>query len=245
MKQFILILFGSLLVCLSSCKEESIAPMGIDIDTDFYPLEVGRTWVYQTDSVIFNKQLSSVDTLRGFMREEITDEFATAGDNVSYVIERSFRRSLEDQWNVTDIYSASFIDNKATRNEENLRFVKMVLPTSVGQKWDGNQFFDESVILNVGGELIEVYKNWGSEVTAIDSTVVLDGIQFENCTEIILADNENSIEKRFAKEIYAKGVGLISKEMIIICTQNGDASIDILERAEEGFVLSQSLIEYY
>lgn len=245
MNQYFLILYSVFLVCFSSCKEESIPAMSVEIDTEFYPLEVGRTWIYLTDSVVFNKQLNTVDTLIGFMKEEITAEFVTTGDIVLYVIERSFRRTLVDQWNVTDIYSASFIDNKATRTEENLRFVKLVFPTSLGQKWDGNQFFDETVIVNVGGESIEVYKNWNSEVIAIGSTVVLGGVQFENCTEIILADSENSIEKRYVKEIYAKGVGLISKEMVVLCTQNGDANIEILDRAEEGFVLSQSLVEYY
>ncbi len=245
MKHYLLIFFSAILVGFSSCSEESIAPTSLEGEKDFYPLEVGRTWIYQTDSVVFNKQLNSIDTLRGFVKEEIVSEFLTAGDNTTYAIERSFRRSLTDQWNITDTYSSSFIDNKATRSEENLRFVKMVFPTSLGQKWDGNQFFDESVIVNVGGEFIEVYKNWASEVVGVDSTVVLGNSQYENCTIIVLADNENFFEKRYAKEIYAKGVGLISKEMSIICTQDGDGNIDIIDRAEEGFVLSQSLIEYF
>ena len=245
MKQYFLILFSVFLVFFSSCKEKSIAPINLELEKDFYPLEVDRTWVYLTDSVVFNKQLSTVDTLKGFVKETITDKFVTTGDIDLYIIERSFKRSLADQWSVTDIYSASFIDNKATRTEENLRFVKLVIPISLGQKWDGNQFFDESIIVNVGGESIEVYKNWDSEVTAIESIVNIYGVQYENCTEIILADSENSIEKRYVKEIYSKGVGLISKEMVVLCTQNSDTSIEILDRAEEGFVLSQSLVEYY
>ena len=244
MKQLLLVFLGVITVCLYSCKEESIPVTTIDLETDLYPLEVGRTWVYQTDSVIFNKQLSTVDTLIGFMKEEIVSEYVATGDVVTYAIERSFKREWANQWNITDIFSASFIDNKATRNEENLRFVKMVFPTSLGQKWDGNQFFDEFIFVNVGGEQIEVYKNWESEVTHIDSTVVLNGTQYENCTIVVLADNETSIEKRYVKEIYSKGVGLISKDMTILCTQNND-SIPIIEKAEEGFVLSQSLIEYY
>ena len=232
-------------MCFASCKEESISPVISEVEKDFYPLEVGRTWIYQTDSVVFNKQLGSIDTLRGFVKEVITDEFVATTDDISYIIERSFRRAVSDPWNVTDIYSAGFIDNKATRVEENLRFVKMVFPFSMGQEWDGNQFFDSSIFVNVGGESIEVYKNWNSEVVAINSTIMLDNVQYDNCTEIILADSENSLEKRYAKEIYAKGVGLISKEMQILCTQNGDTSIDILDRTEEGFVLSQSLLDYY
>ena len=245
MKQFLLVLLGTMILCFSSCKEETIPAMTVEVDTDFYPLEVGRTWIYQTDSVVYNKQLNSIDTFLGFVKEEITAEFVAAEDVDTYSIERSFRRSVSDPWIVTDIYSASIIDNRATRNEENLRFVKLVFPTTLGQIWDGNQFFDESINVNVGGEMIEVFKNWGSEVIDVESTEIVKDIQYVNCTVVILADSENSIEKRYAKEIYAKGVGLISRDMIILDTQNSDSSLPILNRAEKGFILSQSLIESY
>ncbi len=245
MKQYFYIFLGTIFICFSSCKEESIAPTDIDQETEFYPLEVGRTWIYQTDSVIYNKQLGTINTTQGFVKEVIVNEFITSGDLTSYTIERSFRKNPNNDWNLTDIYSASFIDNKATRIEENLRFVKLLLPPTLNQKWDGNQFFDEFIDVNVGGELIQVYKNWESEITAVNSTVVINGIQYDNCTEVTLADTENTIEKRYVKEIYSKNVGLISKEMIILCTQNGDTSIPILDRTEEGFVLSQSLLEHY
>lgn len=245
MKQLLLVLLGVITVLFSSCKEESIAPVDVVIDTGLYPLAIGNTWIYQTDSIIFNKQLNSVDTLSGFVREKIIEEYLATGEVNTYVIERAFRRGTDSPWTTTDIFNATFIDNKATRSEENLRFVKLLFPVEVGQKWDGNQFFDESIKVNIGGEQIEVYKNWESKVTHIDSTVVIGNIEYANSTVVILADSENSIEKRFVEEIYAKDVGLISREMIILDTQNSDSTKPIIDRAEEGFVLSQSLIEYY
>jgi len=245
MKQILFFLSLGLVTLFFSCEEESIAPTPVDLQSDFYPLTVGKTWIYSTDSIVYNFQLKTIDTLRGFMREEITESFETASGSTNFVIERSFRRSDDQLWNITDIYSASIIDNKATRNEENLRFVKLLLPPVKGQKWDGNQFFDESTLVNINGELIEVFKNWESEILSIGESATVNGIDYTNTIEVILVDTENSIEKRYAKEVYAKGVGLISREMIIIDSQDVGSGLPIIERPEKGFILNQSLIQSF
>lgn len=244
MKQLLLLL--TINVFFFSCKEESIAPQPSDLQEDLYPLGVGKVWIYKTDSIVYNKQLSTVDTLKGFVREEITDAFDVSDGSVNYVIDRSFRRSENQPWQNTDVFSASILGNKATRNEENLRFVKLVLPPTIGQEWDGNQFFDESTLVNVNGETVEVFKNWNSKILSIGETITVNGIEYNNTVEVILVDTNNSIEKRFAKEIYAKGVGLISREMIIIDSQDeNNTGLPICERPEKGFVLEQELIESF
>lgn len=244
MKQLLLLLA---IVFLSySCAEESISPEPIDLQEGFFPLELGKTWIYETDSIVYNKQLSTVDTLRGFVREEIVDAFVAADESIIYVIDRSFRRSEALPWRNTDVFSASIIDNKVTRNEENLRFVKLILPPVIDQEWDGNQFFDESTPVTINGETIEVYKNWDSKVVSMEGNVTINGIDYSNTVEVILVDTNNSIEKRYAKEIYAFGVGLIHKEMIIIDSQDEFMTgLPICERPEKGFILDQRLIESF
>ena len=244
MKQLLLLL--SITVFFFACKEESIAPEPIDLQEDFFPLDVGKTWIYETDSIVYNKQLSTVDTLRGFVREEIVDAFEAADESTVYVIDRSFRRDETLPWINTDVFSASIIGNKATRNEENLRFVKLILPPVVDQEWDGNQFFDESTQVTINGESIEVYKNWDSKVLSIGETVNINGVDYSNTVEVILVDTNNSIEKRYVKEIYAKGIGLIHREMVIIDSQDEFMTgLPICERPEKGFVLEQNLIESF
>lgn len=245
MKQILFLLILGASTLFISCEEESIAPEPVDLQADFFPLSVGNTWIYKSDSIVYNKQLNTSDTLQGFVREVITDAFELSDGSTNYVIERSFKRLQEHSWNNTDIYSASLIDNKATRNEENLRFVKLLLPPAAGQEWDGNQFFDEATLVNVNGEFIEVFKNWSSQITSIGASVTVNGVEYNNTIEVLLVDTENSIEKRFAKEVYAKGVGLIQKEMIIIDSQDVDSGLPITERPEKGFTLQQTLIESF
>jgi len=162
MKRILFFLSLGLVTLFFSCEEESIAPTPVDLQSDFYPLTVGKTWIYSTDSIVYNFQLKTIDTLRGFMREEITESFETASGSTNYVIERS-----------------------------------------------------------------------------------VNGIDYTNTIEVILVDTENSIEKRYAKEVYAKGVGLISREMIIIDSQDVGSGLPIIERPEKGFILNQSLIQSF
>lgn len=241
----IFVILSLMAVLFYSCSEESILPVPVDLQSEYYPLEKGKTWIYSTDSIVYNLQLGSVDTLRGFVKETIRESFETSAGSTTFVIERSFRRSLEDDWSLTDVFSASYIDNKATRTEENLRFVKLLLPPVENQEWDGNQFIDESIIVNINGENIQVYKNWNSEVVAINDNFTVGMLDYTDVVEVQLADSENSIEKRYAKEIYARDVGLIYREMVIIDTQNTNLDLPIEERAEKGFVLTQTLIQSF
>lgn len=240
----LLFLLG-LAICIFACSEESIPAETTDDQSELYPLAIDRTWIYEYDSIVYNLQLGTTDSLHGFIREEISDSFELTDGSLNYVIDRYFRRSQDVPWSYTDTYSASIIGNKATRNEENLRFVKLLLPPSEGQEWDGNQFFDESVIVNVNGESLEVYKNWSSKILDLNKTVTINGIDYSNAVEVLLVDTENGIEKRYAKEIYAKGFGLIHKEMIIIDSQDIASGLPIIERPEKGFILEQRLIESF
>lgn len=243
MKQLLFLLGFTILIF--SCSEESIAPQPADDQSDLYPLALDKTWIYQTDSIVYNFQLGTTDSLSGFVKEAITDVFELADGSLNYVIERSFRRHQDSPWTNTDTYSASIIDNKATRNEENLRFVKLLLPPTIDQEWDGNQFFDESILVNINGELLEVYKNWGSKILSVGENVTVNGVEYSNTVEVLLVDTENGIEKRYAKEIYALGVGLIHREMIIIDSQDIASGLPIIERPEKGFILQQRLIESF
>lgn len=226
------------------CTEESIPATNPDLEAEYYPLSVDRTWIYSTDSIVYNKQFGTVDTLRGFIKEQIiSSDIDTEGDEV-YIIDRSFRRSDTLDWIDTGTYTATISDKEAIRTEENLRFVSIVLPPKENQNWEATKYFDENIFVNINGEQIQVYRNWSSKLDSINSQLTVNGITYENVLSITHADSESTIEKRYTKELYAKDIGLIYKEMLIIDSQimNGQP---IEDRAEKGFILKQTLIETY
>ena len=81
--------------------------------------------------------------------------------------------------------------------------------------------------------------NWISEDEAI-ATIK------NNPSQRIYSNSENVIELRFAKEQYAKNIGLIAKEYLILDTQCIEDCIGMTweEKAEQGFILRMKMIDY-
>ena len=122
----------------------------------------------------------------------------------------------------------------------------MVFPLQDNLTWDGNRYIDETTTISIAGESIEVFKSWEYEVNYVGEPAVVNNVIFEQVTEIVQADNENLIELRESKEQYAKGVGLIYREMRILDTQciSQCEGQTWEEKAEKGFILRQILLDH-
>ena len=74
-----------------------------------------------------------------------------------------------------------------------------VQPVLDDQVWDGNAF--------------NVQEEWDYRYENINGTTVLDGLEFINTVDVIQRDISNLVETEFAKEIYAKDIGMIFKQI--------------------------------
>lgn len=238
-----LIFFSTLILLFTAC-EESIEVFDLPESKAYFPLEVGETMIYQVDSINYLNGGSVVDSVRSFVREEITERFEDVDGEEFYRLERSVRRNDADPWQIADVWLVSRSDEGAYRTEENLRFVKLVFPLTESRTWDHNAFIDDQQFVTVGGgETLQMYRNWLSSVTTLGSTQVVEGQEFTDVAVVIHVDDENVIERRYVEEQYAKGVGLIYKEMMILDTQNTQSTGTWREKAEEGFIVRQQLIK--
>lgn len=243
---FVLFFVVSFGVVFTSCKDE-IDPRSLSgFEQDFFPLEVGKYWEYQMDSVTYAIGGSIVDSTVSYIREEVSDIFIDATGDTIARIDKFWKRNISDDWEVQKALTSTISGNQAIRTEDNLRLIKMVLPPSIGSRWDGNAFIDPFQDIRVGGELVKVYKDWDdAEVTDRQASVTLNGSSYNDVVTVVLTNSESIIELRYAKEQYAKGVGLISAEYMILDTQcNGCEGKTWIERAEQGFTLKQVLLDH-
>jgi len=245
MRFWILGLFAAF--TLFSCGEGTvIAPS--DPPEAYYPIEVGKYWVYQVDSIIYDDLGDKICPTSGYIREELKSVLSQDDLSTVYVLEKSYRKLPTDTWQITDIWTLTQGRNFIQRSEENLRFVKMQTPLRVGNTWEGNQF-DSELILTVKDEAIAIYKNWAYEVLEVGLAEEIAGVSYEDLMVIQQADDENLIERRYSVEKYAKDVGLVFREMEIFDTQcDGNLSncegLTWLEKAERGYAVTQTLIEH-
>lgn len=215
---------------------------------DYFPLEVGKYWIYETDSTIYDDAGTSVYHRVSQVKEEIVEEFEDLTGETNYRIERFWRSADSLPWQVTDVWVASADADRAYRTEENLKFIKFVFPPRADKKWDGNVYIDETTIVYVAGESLEMFKNWGDEYEfqSVDVQESIGENTYENVATVLLTGDAvlDSIDRQYALEKYARGVGLVYKDYTILNTQCICPGQSWEEKAEKGFTLKQTLIEH-
>lgn len=245
----------------SSCNENLDILKGVN----YYPLEVGKYITYELDSIIYSRIPCTCnedctypffrDTTSYQLREEVVDVFEDNLGDKNFIIERFLRKDAYDPWQVVDVWNTKITATQVERVEENLRFIKMVFPVSNTVLWEGNNFFQDTSVV-IGSEVIDFYDFWSSNYMYenIDKPEEFNGIAFDSVMTVVQSNQtENLKHHRISIEKYARGVGLIFKEMIILDTNCCiDATSDFgdcigipwEEKGEKGLILRQSVIDY-
>jgi len=221
----------------------------------YFPLEIGKYVEYQADSIIYDFSTGG-STIRDsssiLVREEITDTVRDITGELVFVIERSERNNDTQPWVVRNIWSATRNGSQAIRSENNLRFLRLVFPFDNRTRWDGNVWIDEYQEIEIAGERIQPFVNWGYRVDAYDVSAQVGTFTFDSVLVITEVDETNAIERRFSRSWYAKDIGLVRREQEILDSQYCNqipAPSDCLtkpwkEKAQKGFTLKQWLINH-
>ncbi|MCP3927974.1 MAG: hypothetical protein GY705_02600 [Bacteroidetes bacterium] len=229
----------------SSCKNE-LDDYQLNFEYGYFPLEIGKYKVYQVDSVIFDPLSSGVevDSSTTFFKEIVVDTFTNSTGLLQYRLERFERTADSLPWVVTTVFSQALDNQTALHIEDNLTFLKLLFPLEVGERWNGNIFLDEEVIISVAGESLQMFKDWNYETLEISTNEVLGEYTFDEVVHISQVDFENLLDLRISFEKYAKGVGLVYREMHILDTQNISEELPWAQKAEKGFILKQTILDY-
>ena len=242
----LLILFS--LILFTACEPDFIPASEAEIEMDFFPIDSITTWEYRMDSVIYDNEGLTVDSFISYRREQVLGSFMDAEGNITYRLGIAKKQELEDIYMETDIWTFKLNETGLQRTEENLNFVKLLFPIVLGDFWDGNQFPEDTEVF-IAGDAVEVYKNWEYEYVDRFDTFTLGANVYTDVIHVKQADNSNAIERRFSEEYYAKGVGMISRNMMILdvqCGTNPDClSAPWVDKAHQGFILNQRLIDFY
>lgn len=238
------------LLSFASCKnKQTIEEPNIDFGYDYFPLEIGSELIYRVDSTIYDPKESTVEILNSmtYVREVVVDTFQDELGRLSHRIERFERPNVDVEWELKNVWSALRTETQAERFEDNLRFIKMVFPVNDGDIWNGVAHLDVTAEYPVAGDRVAIFKSWDNNTEVIEAgeAETVGGFAFEEVTTIQLADEENLLEKRYGLEKYARGVGLIFKELEIYNTQAIENENDPWElKAERGFRVVMTLIDY-
>jgi hypothetical protein len=245
MNKFNLILGGiiCIFISLSSCTSETETLDESTFGYDYFPLSKGKTWVYQSDSIVYSSVGTVKDTFRSFLKEEIGEAFLDLEGNNVYKINRYFKRKDTDAWSRINTWTTSSDQTRAIRTEENIRFIKLVFPIKNGLRFNGNLFVDEDLKIEVGGEFVEAYKNWKHKIESLESIVKYKN-QDVKALQVNLVDGTSIIDRRKVVEYYGKGIGLLRKEMIILDSDGSKPNDPWENKAKKGFIHQLTLLDH-
>jgi hypothetical protein len=241
--QFLFIMMLSFIGCTRN-EESALLPSG----RAYFPVTIGKAITYQLDSIIYTTSGNAIkiDTIRRFIQRIGRDSFdaGVVSKKIFYRIEELQRKTNKDAWQTKAIRLASNTAKTGDWVEGNFHFIALTFPLVVGTKWNSTALFSPNIIVPIRGETIEMFKNWESVVESINKKEKIGTFDFENVATISHAKSENKLELRQVTEKYAKGIGLIYKEIKILDTQKTTDTRAWEQKAEKGFVVRETVVGY-
>lgn len=217
-----------------SCKKDSeFTP---DFGFDYIVNDIGAYVIYHVDSTVFNDFTGEETNTSIELKELVVENFTDNLGRDAQRIERYKRAIGDTEWELFRTYYIVKGDRNSEKIDENLRYINFVFPANENITWSGNKYINPV-------DNNKFLANWEYKYTSVDVPETINGINYPETATIILRDNETVIEKVFAKEIYAKNVGMIYKEWWHLETQK-DFEKPWEEKAEKGYIIKMYAIEH-
>ncbi len=263
--KFSLVCMSICFIVFNACDEEFIEA-NTEVDTSYYPLEVGNYIIYSLDSTVYDDFVDTNYSVSLIVRELIESTFIDARGDEAYRIERSYKWNESDNWGDAgfDIWFTNFQGNNAEKVEESQRYIKLAFPLSLGKTWHGNSYIntdpiDDGSIDSIIESPLLYLEGWEYEVITLHEPMTLNGISFDSTTTILQHEYGIATDTIGSIEVYAKGVGLIQKGMWKLTTQcsHCDPNDVVCKalcfystwdgengKAEAGFIVKLEILEY-
>lgn len=188
----------------SACGDkESAAPVpGNETYYHYIPSSVGHEVIYDVSLITKDEFSGTEDTSLFQLKEIIESVFTDISNRPTQRIERFTRADSTAPWVIADVWTANLLSDRYEKNEENNTYVKLKFPVIEGTEWNGNLY-------NTLPAQTYLY-------TEVDEPAVVNGMSFDSTLTVLQSDYEDLLEKSFAVEQYASGVGLVYKESVFV-----------------------------
>jgi len=229
----IVILFA--LISWSCAKKEIPADTSI-LGLDYYPIKTGKFVVYEVDSTVYTELPRDTIYYKYLIKEKIADSFKDNENKTAYRIERYIKKynasvAYENMsWQIKEVWMLNADDKRIQISESNIRFTKLIFPVENKASWNGNA-------ANNLGEQTYFYDY-------VDQSDTINGLILDKTLLVKQIDYTTLISSEIQQEKYAKGVGLVSREITNILSNNVVAGTTAAERIESGIIYKQHLLSY-
>jgi hypothetical protein len=202
MRYFLIILF---FVVALSCKKDNSLPEKLDLGYDYFPVKIGQSLIYDVDSIAYLQPSGDTIIKKFRIKESIESIYKDNQNRDTYKLVRYKKNyqvgvSYEQMnWILQDVWSVNLTSKTAEVYEENQRFIKLVFPVEKNISWNGN------AQNNIG--------EWKYIYTEVHQALALNGLQYDSTLTVTQKKESTAIYYKNYTEQFAKGVGMIYKEV--------------------------------
>lgn len=162
----------------------------------YLPLQPGKYITYRTDSTVF-VNFGTNTVVRSYQEKHVVEARVTDNlDRPSFRVFRYLRDAAGTQpWTPSGIYLITPTEKKIEVIENNLRFVKLVLPLKKNVTWKGNQFLPDKPLSSqfpFGND--NFMQEWDYRIDSTDMSVNLNGKTYNNVLQVVGRDVSNLID---------------------------------------------------
>jgi hypothetical protein len=220
----------------AACAEESQAPRTELPGSQYFPTELGQETHYRLDSIVLRPEVGGIryDSIRLEVREVLADTFRDLTGKRWYRGERYDRRVGTADWRFRQSFLLRRERERAYRSEDNLEFLKLVFPARPGKQWDGHLAFDDNRTFSVGGVSVQLFQAWNYRYLAVGEPGEVEGLRYDSLLVVEGVDYDEGYNRRYYRETYAAGYGLVARGMEVFDTQCRDCCFNQEQLDENG-----------
>lgn len=201
MKLSTFVFFISLAVgLLLSCNKSSNNEIEYQESDSYFGMNIGFYVDFSVESITHTPQTSNAvisDTNYYFLRYLVQDSVRDEFGNLNYIFVVKRKESINNPWEISDVWTANINQKNCELVEENQRIIKLKTPVNYSNDWDANVF-------NLYDEEIFSYER-------INESRIINSIPFDSTVTVRQCDERNLIRFCKKEEVYAKHIGLVYK----------------------------------
>jgi hypothetical protein len=182
MARYLKILTGFFFLIVFGCTEDRSI-----MQKDYYPLSQNNSLSYAVEEK--NYSLTSGEKKTNYyIKETIGQPIGTINEKPIYSLMRYRKFKPEDGWVLDSLWTIYKQLDKVVKIENNIPYVKLILPSEPGKTWNGNS------LNTLPNKSYKIFRH-------------PEGI------EVVHYNDSNAIELNRSREIYSPGIGMTYKEI--------------------------------
>ncbi len=221
---------------MASCAKKEVEASSAILGLDYYPITIGKYVVYDVDSTVYNDLTQTTILYQYRIKEKFTEYFTDNEGKKAIRIERYIKKYDPNKsydsipYVIKEVWMANADESKIQVVESNIRYTKLIFPVKQNATWNGNAS-------NILGQLMYSY-------SYIDQAQTINNVKLNSVLLVQQQNDETLISKQYYIEKYAKGVGLVYREIQDIYSNNVVPNVPIEQRIEKGLIFKQTIVSY-